>query len=75
MVRLQIGQEKVKESVEVERQKLQELADEVSTAALMVSACPSYLGRMPCRKECIYLQLSKRQCEPCGRGTRCSWCA
>lgn len=28
MVRLQIGQEKVKESVEVERQKLQELADE-----------------------------------------------
>lgn len=30
MVRLQIGQEKVKESVEVERQKLQELAEEVS---------------------------------------------
>ncbi len=29
MVRLQIGQEKVKESVEVERQKLQELAEEV----------------------------------------------
>ena len=29
MVRLQIGQEKVKESVEVERQKLQDLAEEV----------------------------------------------
>lgn len=54
MVRLQIGQEKVKESVEVERQKLQELADEVSTVALMVFACPSYLGSMPCRKASIY---------------------
>ncbi len=41
MVRLQIGQEKVKESVEVERQKLQEIADEVSTAACLAchSAC------------------------------------
>ena len=32
MVRLQIGQEKVKESVEVERQKLQDLADEVCSS-------------------------------------------
>ncbi len=31
MVRLQIGQEKVKESAEVERQKLQEIADQVIT--------------------------------------------
>lgn len=37
MVRLQIGQEKVKESVEVERQKLQELADEVRTSLLDLS--------------------------------------
>lgn len=29
MVRLQVGQEKVKDSVEEERQKLQQLADEV----------------------------------------------
>ena len=60
MVRLQIGQEKVKESVEVERQKLQELADEVSTvgAILMGFVCSSYLGSMPCRKERIWLQLS-----------------
>ena len=43
MVRLQIGQEKVKESVEVERQKLQEIADEVGTAACLAcySACKS----------------------------------
>jgi hypothetical protein len=33
MVRLQIGQEEVKESVEMERQKLQEIADEVIPAA------------------------------------------
>ena len=55
MVRLQIGQEKVKESVEVERQKLQELADEASTVTLMVSArllqlgvCPSGRHAHPC---------------------------
>ena len=47
MVRLQIGQEKVKESVEVERQKLQELADEASTVTLMLSAHPSYLRVSP----------------------------
>ena len=47
MVRLQIGQEKVKESVEVERQKLQELADEASTVSLMLSARPSYLNVSP----------------------------
>jgi len=31
MVRLQIGQEKVKESAEIGRQKLQEIADQVNT--------------------------------------------
>ena len=35
MVRLQIGQEKVKESVEVERQKLQEMADEVCSSVCL----------------------------------------
>lgn len=34
MVRLQMGQEKVKDSVEEERQKLQQLADEVCWSAL-----------------------------------------
>ena len=39
MVRLQIGQEKVKESVEVERQKLQDLADEVCTCLQGLPNC------------------------------------
>ena len=41
MVRLQIGQEKVKESAEIERQKLQELADEVGRM------CPLCVMRTP----------------------------
>ena len=47
MVRLQIGREKVKESVEVERQKLQDLADEASAVTLMVLVHPPHLGACP----------------------------
>lgn len=36
MVRLQIGQEKVKESVEEEKQKLQKMADEVCNPRLLL---------------------------------------
>lgn len=45
MVRLQIGKEKVKESVQEERQKLQNLADEVQPSKLsnLSVACPEHL--------------------------------
>ena len=65
MVRLQIDQEKVKESVEVERQKLQELADEAS-AVHPDGVCKSLTPwNMPFRRHA--LQFSSK---PCKRSTR-----
>ena len=68
MVRLQVGQEKVKDSVEEERLKLQQLADEVRRSAAVLGCKPEH-RLLDYARDPIFISALRR---PRWRWTGCS---